>query len=134
MNNKMMKRSPDGKILITFISLTEDTTTITYEENLEFLTFMDFYVSKLAGARELKSWSVKNPGKTLLDKMTASDIAYAILVYENGIDVWMERMKKRQMNAEELVQFVQSAELRYHQPPGTKLKGYHDGWTQLGRD
>ena len=55
MNNKVMKRSPDGKILITFISLTEDTITITYEENLEFLTFMDFYVSKLAGARELKS-------------------------------------------------------------------------------
>ena len=134
MNNKMLKRCPDGKILITFVSLTEDTTTITYEENLEFLTFMDFYVSKLAGARELKSWSVKNPGKTLLDKMTASDIAYAILVYENGIDVWMERMKKRQMNAEELVQFVKSAELKYHHPPGTKLKAYHDGWTQLGRD
>ena len=61
MNNKVMKRSPDGRILITFISLTEDTITIPYEENLEFLTFMDFQVSKLAGARELKSWSVKNP-------------------------------------------------------------------------
>ena len=47
-------------------------------------------MSKLAGARELKSWSVKNPVKTLLDKMTANDIAYAILVYECGIDVWME--------------------------------------------
>ena len=44
---------------------------------------MDFYVSKPAGARELKSWSVRNPGKTLLDKMTASDIAYTILVYED---------------------------------------------------
>ena len=134
MNNKMMKRSPDGKILITFISLTEDTTTITYEENLEFLTFMDFYVSKLAGARELKSWSVKNPGKTLLDKMTASDIAYAILVYENGIDVWMERFKKKQMNTQQQSQAVQSATLKYHHPVGTKLKAYHDGWTQVGRD
>ena len=134
MNNKVMKRSPGGRILITFISLTEDIITIPYEENLEFLTFMDFYVSKLAGARELKSWSVKNPGKTLLDKMTASDIAYAILVYENGIDVWMERFQKKQMNTEEQVQFVQSAKLKYHHPPGTKLKAYHDGWTQLGRD
>jgi len=44
---------------------------------------------------------VKNPGKTLLDKMIASDIAYAILVHENGIDVWMERFQKKQMNAEE---------------------------------
>ena len=134
MNNKMMKRSPDGKILITFISLTEYTTTITYEENLEFLTFMDFYVSKLAGARELKSWSVKNPGKTLLDKMTASDIAYAILVYENGIDVWLERFKKKQMNTQQQSQAVQSATLKYHHPVGTKLKAYHDGWTQVGRD
>ena len=61
MNNKVTKRPPDGRILITFVSLTEDTITIPYEENLEFLTFMDFYVSKLAGARELKSWSVRNP-------------------------------------------------------------------------
>jgi len=49
MNNKVMKRTVDGKTLITFISLTLDTITITYEENLEFLTFMDFYMSKLAG-------------------------------------------------------------------------------------
>ena len=89
-----MKRSPNGRILITFISLTQKTITITYEENFEILTIMDFYVSKLVGARDLKSWSVKNPEKTLLDKMTASDIAYAILVYENGIDVWMERFQK----------------------------------------
>jgi len=68
MNNKVMERTNDGKILITFISLTQNTITITYEQNLEFLTFMDFYVSKLAEARELKSWSVKDPGKTLLDK------------------------------------------------------------------
>jgi len=44
---------------------------------------VDFYVSKLVGSRELKSWSVKNPGKIMVDKMTASDIAYSILCYEN---------------------------------------------------
>ena len=88
MNNKVMKRSPNGEILIPYyVSLIEETITITNEENLEFLTFMNFYVSKLAGVRELKSWSVKNPGKTLLDEMTSIDIAYAILVNENGIDV-----------------------------------------------
>ena len=66
--------------------------------------------------------------------MTASDIAYAILVYENGIDVWMERYKMKQMNTEDKENFVQTATLKYHCPPGTKLKAYHDGWTQLGRD
>ena len=68
MNNKLMERTDDGKILITFICLSPNTITITYEHNLEFLTLMDFYVSKLAGARELKTWSVNNPEKTLLDK------------------------------------------------------------------
>ena len=134
MNNKPMKMSLKCKILITFISLTEDRITITYEENLEFLTFVNFYVSKLAGTRELKSWSVTNLEKTLFDKMTASNIAYAILVYENGIDVWMERFQNRQMNIEEQCQFVQSAELKYHHPAGMKLAAYHDGWTQLDRD
>ena len=70
----------------------------------------------------------------MLDVMTASDIAYAILVYENVIDVWMERFQKKQMNTEEQSQAVQSATLKYHHPVGTKLKAYHDGWTQLGRD
>ena len=112
--------------------MTEETITITYEETLEFFTFMDFYVSKLAGARELKSWSVKkNPGKTLLDKMTASDIAYAILCYENRIDVCMERYQMKQMNTNEKEAFAKTATLKYHFPPGTKLKAYHDGWTQL---
>ena len=95
MTNKLIIWSSDGKILITFLSLGPHITTITYETNLEFLRFMDFYVSKLAGSRELKSWCVNNPGKMLLDKMTARDIAYSILCYKNGIDVWMElfRMK-----------------------------------------
>ena len=60
-----MERTDDGKVLITLISLTLNTITITYEHNLEFLTFMDFYVSKLVESRELKSWSVKNQGKSL---------------------------------------------------------------------
>ena len=38
------------------------------------------------------------------------------------------------MNTEEQSQAVQSATLKYHHPVGTKLKAYHDGWTQLGRD
>ena len=44
--------------------------------------------------------------------MTASDIAYAILIYENGIDLWMERFQKKQINTEEQGQVVQSATLK----------------------
>jgi len=134
MNLKVMERTDDGKILITFISLTLNTITITYDQHLEFLTFMDFYVSKLSAARELKTWSVNNPGKTLLDKLTASDIAYSILCYENGIDVWMERFQMKQMNTAARYAYTHTATLKYHCPPGTKLKAYQDGWTQQGRD
>ena len=38
------------------------------------------------------------------------------------------------MNTQEQSQVVQSATLKYHHPVGTKLKAYHDGWTQVGRD
>jgi len=68
--------------------------------------------------------------------MTASDIAYSILCYENGIDVWMERYQVKQMNTDEKEAFVQTTTLKYHCPPGTKFKAYqcHDGWTQESRD
>ena len=127
MNNKLIIRSSGGEILITFLSLGPHITTITYENKLEFLAFMDFYVSKLAGSRELKSWSVKNPGRTLLDNMTANDSACSILCYKNGIDVWMERFKMKQINTEEKQSFMQTATLKYHCPPGTKLKAFQDG-------
>ena len=70
----------------------------------------------------------------MLDKMTPSDIASDIICYENGIDVWMERYQMKQLNTEDKENFVQTATLKYHCPPGTKLKAYHDSWTQLGRD
>ena len=66
--------------------------------------------------------------------MTPSDIASAILCYENGIDVWMERYPMKQMSTENKDKFIQTATLKYYCPPGTKLKAYHDDWTQLGRD
>ena len=66
--------------------------------------------------------------------MTASDIAYFILCYESGIDVWMEHFQMKQMNTAEKEAFTQTVTLKYHCPPGTKLKAYHNGLTQQGRD
>jgi hypothetical protein len=44
-----------------------------------------------------------NRSKTVLDKVTASDIAYTILVYENTKEVWEEevQIKARYKNGEE---------------------------------
>jgi len=54
--------------------------------------------------------------------MTASDIANSILYYENGINGWTEHFEMKQMNTDEKAAFTQTATLKYHCPPGTKLK------------
>ena len=64
--------------------------------------------------------------------MTASDIAFAILCYENGVDVWLERFKMKRMNNLDREAFEKTASLKYHHRPGTKLKAYEDGWTEEG--
>ena len=124
--------SDTGRILVDFLLLDLDVTEITYQDCLEFLTFMDYYVSKLIGSRELKKFCVQYPGKTLLDKMTASDIAFAILCYENGVDVWLERFRIKRMNNLDREAFEKTVSLKYHHRPGTKLKAYEDGWTKEG--
>ncbi len=37
-------------------------------------------------------WTWANKDKTLMDKVTASDIAYSIIVYENTKEVWEEEI------------------------------------------
>ena len=64
--------------------------------------------------------------------MTASDIAFAIFCYENGVDVWLERIKMKCMNNVDREAFEKSACLKYHHRTGTKLKAYEDGWTEEG--
>ena len=65
----------------------------TNDQIMPFLYFLDKYVSKLVGRRELDSYFKSNRNKTLLDRVTPSDIAYAILLFENGADVWDEYLK-----------------------------------------
>jgi hypothetical protein len=55
----------------------------TYDQAEHFLRFLDKYVSHAVGNHYFLQWSKLNRSKTFLDKVTASDIAYTILVYEN---------------------------------------------------
>ena len=57
---------------------------------LEWNRFFDCYVTKIVGKSDINRYLSKNHDKLLLDKITTSDIAYAILVYENSLDVWLE--------------------------------------------
>ena len=53
----------------------------TYNQAENFLQFVDKYVSHAVGNHCFLQWSKSNRSKTFLDKVTASDIAYTILVY-----------------------------------------------------
>ncbi len=57
------------------------------------LRFLDKYVSHAVGRHCFLQWSKLNSIKTFLDKVTASDIAYTILVYENTKEVWEGDLK-----------------------------------------
>ena len=48
------------------------------------------------GTHFLSQWKKLNRTKTILDKITASDIAYTILVYENTKEVWDEEIEIRE--------------------------------------
>jgi hypothetical protein len=60
----------------------------TYDQADHFLQFLDKYVSHAVGNHYFLQWSKSNRSKTFLDKVTASNIANTILVYENTKEVW----------------------------------------------
>ena len=86
------------------------------EHMVSFLHFLDNYVSKLVGRRELDNYFKFNRNKNLLDKVTPSDIAYAILLCENGADVWDESqlIKATCSTTEEKKNYVREATQMYH--------------------
>ena len=50
-------------------------------------------MSQAVGNHHFSQWSKANRSKTLLDRVTPSDIAYTILVYENSKEVWEEELQ-----------------------------------------
>ena len=65
----------------------------TYDQVEHFLWFLDKYVSHAVGNYYFLQWSQSNRSKTFLDKVTALDIAYTILDYENNKEVWVEDLQ-----------------------------------------
>ena len=68
-----------------------------------FCGSFDKYVSHAVGNHYFLQWSKLNRSNTFLDKVTASDIAYTILVYKNTKEVWKEevQIKAKYKNDEE---------------------------------
>ena len=124
-------------MILTNVRFWEDEQTLPeYEDVLEFLKFVHNYVIPIYGAKNMRKWMKNNPDKTLITKVTATSIAYAVLVYESRCKVWEENIAIKNKN-------ITRAEMRkekrvelpmYHRPPGTKLKLYEVGWTSDGRE
>jgi len=85
-----------GKVFVKIRELDSDTQDtsdlVTYDDTENFLRFLDKYVSRAVGHHTFARWKKSHQTKTLLDKISASDIAYTILVCENSKDVWEEEI------------------------------------------
>ncbi len=68
--------------------------------------------------------------------MTASDIAYTILVYENTKEMWEEdlQIKASYKNDEDRRNIMHHKKTNYHVGRGKHLKRFGDGWTDNGRE
>ncbi len=108
-----------------------------FDEAEPFLYFLDKYGTiMVGGAKAMGKYYKANKGKTLLDKLTVSDVAYSIMVYENSYDVWMEEMVKAATceNDEEKRAFKRVAVNKYHVKRGSRIPLYQDGWTSEGQE
>jgi hypothetical protein len=77
-----------------------------------------------------------NRSKTFLDKVTASDIAYTTLVYENTKEVWEEdlQIKASSRADEERHNVMHCKKSKYHVGRGKHLKRFGNGWTGNGQE
>ena len=109
---------------------------ISYDESEQFLRFLDKYVSRAIGNHQMAKFCRVNRDKTLLEKMTSSDIAYTILVYKNTKEVWEEEISIRASDKtdEEKRNTIRRQKPKYHEGRGKRLKRYADGWTDDGRN
>ena len=105
------------------------------------ITFTDYYVSKIVGSREVDRFHKDNRDKTLLDKLTPSDYAYATLMYENTVAVWKDQHARKVggMQREEESEGDDAGvsnrvrvQQKYHFAKGTRLRTFACGWTRKG--
>ncbi len=101
----------------------------TYDQAEHILRSLDKYGSHAVGNHYFLQWSKLNRSKTFLDKMTASGIAYTILVYENTKEVWEEdlKIKASYKNDEERRNAMHHKKPKYHVGRGKRLKRFDDG-------
>ncbi len=107
-----------------------------HEDAELFLYFLDKYVTVMVwGTHAMAKYYKINSGKTLLDRLSPSDIAYSVLIYESAYDIWLEEIikSKQCVTIQEKKAFQHTAVLKYHIKQGTRIALFQDGWTNEGR-
>ncbi len=92
--------------------------------------FMDKYTTVMVGGtRSMTKYYKNHTWNTLLDRLTPSNIAYSVLVYENAYDMWKEEILKWEtcQTIQEKQAFKHMALLKYHVKQGTKIALFQDG-------
>lgn len=130
---RVLHFSPDGKLFQDLRGEDCATKLASYEDTVPLLKFLNKFVTRIPGERDIGDFFKNNPGKNLLDYLTPSDVAYTFLVLENGKDVWDEAKMMKEMTASDRKEYTPSAKPRYHTEKGTRLKLYRDGWTKPGK-
>ena len=90
---------------------------IGYEGAELFLYFSDKYVTfMVGGTRAMAKYYTINCRKKLLDRLTPSDIAYSVLIYESVYDTWSKEIIKSEtcVTIQEKKAFQHKAVLKYH--------------------
>ncbi len=107
-----------------------------YEEAKLFLYFLDKYVTVMVGGtRAMAKYQKIKCGKTLLDRLSPSDIAYSVLIYKSAYDVWDKDIikNKKCVTIQEKKAFQHTAVLKYHVKQGTRIALFQDQLTNEGR-
>jgi hypothetical protein len=91
----------------------------TFNQVEHFLQFLNKYVSHAIVSHLFSQWIKSNRTQTFLDRGTASNIAYTILVYENSKEVWEEEWHIKKSISDD----IQRKQATHHK----KKTKYHEG-------
>ena len=71
----------------------------------KIFTFIKEYVKYIYNVGEIKKWLYRNKGKSMLDFITPSDVAYCISLIENSSDLWDQDMQVKAASPDEQLKY-----------------------------
>ena len=99
----------DLSFLVDIPTRLSDETTV--DELNAVYRFVTMIVSKLLGVRSIKKWMRNNKGKSVLDMITMSDIAYTLTLIENNREKWNQIYDISRMTPEEQEKWKKAGKL-----------------------